>query len=155
MAGKKRCKHHGGLALGYHWHIGLHEGRKRWVEGLHRLGLKAPNGQPVQHRRMMAMAKAIIAERRAEISSRQSSGMAGRLETVVLKGFDRIEQLLDQDAEDATTALRKVQSSLASELIRTQARLDDTALRSEREDRFLEIIERANLTLPPPEVDED
>ena len=105
------------------------------------------------------MAQGIVAAEIVRLEAKRSSGLAGELEASLVLGFRRVKEYLSLevsagDAADATEELKRKQAALTSELIRTQARLDDTALRSEREDRFLEIIERANMTLPPPEVDE-
>ncbi len=88
------------------------------------------------------MAKEIIEQRRTEVASRQSVGMAGRLERVVLKGFDRIEQYLDLQEADETEELRRHQSDLADRLIKTQVRLDESVLRAESDERFLSVLEQ-------------
>jgi len=106
------------------------------------------------------MAREIVASEKARVASTLATGdMSGRLQRAVLSGFDRVDQFLaieasDGDSSDATEKLREKQALLATQLIRAQLHVDDSALRSEREDRFLEIIERANATLPPPERDD-
>lgn len=75
-----------------------------------------------------------------DIESRARPGLAGLLDGVVRKGFERIRQYLDVEAEGDVEILRQ-QSDLADRLIKTQVRLDESVLRAESDGRFLTVLE--------------
>lgn len=153
MAGRRRCRLHGGLSFGGNARI--FEFRRAWLERmkagkaagfLEKLPGGWTKGVPRKRERIVAKALTVLATAEAELVA-GDGGLASELEEVTRLGLGKVREVLEfappEEAEPVVRfAMLGKQAEIGLQLIRAQIRRDSEVFRRQSDDRFISMLER-------------
>lgn len=159
LAGKRRCALHGGLSTGPRdWRpnvAAMVNGRKKYIEHCHALGLKAPGGRPRKLGKVATMverAKTALIEQSAELRAAMPSDVMLRaVETLTpaealgrsaLSGLYQLIRIVEQPIDLADLKQQRLIADIALGTTKLFARAAEGEFRARRDDAVMQLIEK-------------
>jgi hypothetical protein len=134
LAGKRRCRLHGGLSTGPRdWRpsvVAMVAGRKRYIELRHAFGLKAPGGRPrklraardVQRMAQQQLRSAIVAAE-SRIPAVPDDFRAALLARLAMTGLHRLEEIVSLPVDEAVMREHPAVARLVGDIARAVTKL--------------------------------